>query len=66
MYVNTNSKGNQNHEIKTKIYTFSLASDIDVEKSCFLKNPYQQFLTLLSFTQFYTFSEAAARRCSSK
>ena len=25
-----------NPEIKTKRYTFSLASDIDVEKSCFL------------------------------
>ena len=24
-----------NHEIKTKKYTFSLVSDIDVEKSCF-------------------------------
>ena len=24
-----------NHEIKTKRYTFSLVSDIDVEKSCF-------------------------------
>ena len=25
-----------NREIKTKRYTFSLVSDIDVEKSCFL------------------------------
>ena len=26
------------HEIKTKRYTFSLVSDIDVKKSCFLCN----------------------------
>ena len=41
-----------NYEIKTKRYTFSFVSDIDVEKSCFLcrvKIPYQQFLTFLSF-----------------
>ena len=25
-----------NHEIKTKRHTFSLASDIDIEKSCLL------------------------------
>ena len=25
-----------NHEIKTKIYTYSLVSDIDVEKYCFV------------------------------
>ena len=34
LYVNTNSK-ETNHEIKTKRYTFSVARDIDVEKSCF-------------------------------
>ena len=40
-----------NHETKTMRYTFSLVSDIGIEKSCFLyriKIPYLQFLTFLS------------------
>ena len=45
-----------NHEIKATRYTFSLVSDTDAEKSCFLcrvKNPYQQFLIFLSFMNIF-------------
>ena len=45
LYLNTNFK--ENHEIKTKRYTFSLISDIDVKKSCRVKISYQQFLMFL-------------------
>ena len=34
MYIQTPKE--TNHEIKAKRYTFSLVSDTDVEKSCFL------------------------------
>ena len=34
LYVNSTPK-ETNHEIKSKRYTFSLAFDTDVEKSCF-------------------------------
>ena len=45
-----------NHEIKTKRYSFSLVSDIDVEKFYFLcrvKIPYQQFSAFLSFMKIF-------------
>ena len=54
MYTQTSEE--TNHEIKSKRYIFSLVSDIDVKKSCFLcgvKIPYQQFLTFLSFTNIF-------------
>ena len=45
-----------NHEIKTKIYSFSVVSDTDFEKFyclCRVKILYQQFLTFLSFMNIF-------------
>ena len=50
-----------NWSIKSKGYTFSLVSDTDVEKSCFLcrvKIPYQQFLTFFSFVKIFRSSHS--------
>ena len=61
-----------NHEIKTKRYSFSLVSDIDVEKFYFLcrvKIPYQQFLAFLSFMKIFQkqpFADVLQNRCSKK
>ena len=60
-----------NHEIKTKRYSFSLVSDNDVEKFCFLcrvKIPYQQFLLFLRFMHFQKqlFADILRNRCSKK
>ena len=66
LYVNTNSKGKTSHEIKTKRYTFSLVSDIDVEKSYFLyrvKISYQQCST---FSQFHEHFRSSRSQSSSK
>ena len=57
---NTNYKGNQSWH-KTKRYTFSFFSDIDVEKSCFLcrgKIPYEHFLLFLSFMKIFRSSRS--------
>ena len=56
-----------NYEVKTKRYTFSLVSDIDVEESCFLcrvKITYQESLIFLSFSRSQMFFKIVALKNS--